>query len=152
VPHFDRVNCSCTPRRLLTRFRRGPAGTVAGAMALASIAVGAPAGAASPDVNRTAGVADICQRVIGLEPGRAQYEACVLSLADSLRDRDRVALQSSGAPPASSGSYFYASEREIHRREQLSCARLGFQPADGAFADCVADLDGRLFVADNPAQ
>ncbi len=47
-------------------------------------------------------------------------------------------------------SYFYASPSETHHRMQLSCARLGLDPASGAFADCVAGLQASLFAADNP--
>ncbi|HEY3888408.1 MAG TPA: hypothetical protein VGL73_07535 [Caulobacteraceae bacterium] len=147
---------------------------MAGAIALASIAVCARAGSANPDAGQIVGVGEICQTVIRLEPGGAQYEGCVLSLSNSLRvlGRDRAlreakvhclddglkpglaecALQSTGAQPTSPRSYFYAPQREIYRREQLSCTRLGFAPGDGAFANCVANLDGRLFAADNPSQ
>jgi hypothetical protein len=156
------------------RLRRKSAAIMAGAIASASIAVCARADAANPDARQIVRVGEICRTVIGLEPGGAQYEACALSLADSLRSlgRDRAVprvqvdclekglkpglagctLQSSGAEPTSSRSYFYVSQREVFRREQLSCIRLGLAPADGAFADCAANLDGRLFAADNPAQ
>jgi hypothetical protein len=153
---------------------------MAGAVALASVAVYARAGAANPDnpaADAVVGVGEICETVIRLQHGGAQYESCVLSLADSLRslgsdralreaqvgclnkgptpDNRRLAectLQSIGGEPRSSKSYFYVSQREVFRREQLSCVRLGFNPGDSAFADCVANLDGRLFAADNPAQ
>jgi hypothetical protein len=54
--------------------------------------------------------------------------------------------------PGSGKSYFSTSPRDVFRREQLSCARLGFDPAGGAFASCVASLQAALFAADNPAQ
>jgi hypothetical protein len=111
----------------------------------------ARADAAGPDARQTAGVGEICRTVVGLEPGGAQYEACTLSLADSLRSLGRAAVHA-GAQPSASRSYFYASQREVYRREQISCTRLGLAPADGAFAECVANLDGRLFGADNPTQ
>jgi len=156
------------------RLRRKSAAILAGAMALASIAVCARANAAGPAPRQTAGVGEICRTIIGLEPGGAQYQACASSLADSRRSlgrdhaavqaqidclakgrgsgSDRCAFQSAGTEPTASGSYFFASQSEVYRREQLSCMRLGLAPADGAFADCVANLDGRLFEADNPAQ
>jgi hypothetical protein len=55
------------------------------------------------------------------------------------------------ARTVAAGSYFYASPREVFRREQSSCARLGLDPADGAFAGCVAGLASALFAADHPA-
>jgi hypothetical protein len=140
------------------RLRRKSAAFLAGAVALASVAVCARADAGGPAPRQIAEVGEICRTIIGLEPGGAQYEACASSLADSLHSRDhaaaqaQIALPSAGAEPAASGSYFYASQREVYRREQLSCTRLGLAPADGAFADCVANLDGRLFEADNPTQ
>jgi hypothetical protein len=131
--------------------RRKSAAILASAITLASIAVCARADAAGPDPRQTAGVGEICRTVVGLEPGGAQYEACTLSLADSLRSLGRDAVQA-GAQQSASRSYFYASQREVYRREQISCTRLGLAPADGAFAECVANLDGRLFGADNPTQ
>ncbi len=150
---------------------------MAAAIALASIAHCARADAVNPDAAQPADVGEICQTVIRLEPGGAQYEACVLSLAGSQRGLGRdpavrqaqfhcldnglkpdsrgfaeCTLQSTGAASTASRSYFYASQREVYRREQLSCVRLGFETTDSAFADCVTHLDGRLFAADNPAQ
>jgi hypothetical protein len=161
VPHIAHIARGYAPSLSQpARLRRNSAGVMAAAIALASVAVCARADTANPNAGQAAGVAEICQTVIRLEPGGAQYEACVLSLADSLRSlghdhatqRAQVALQSTGGTPASSRSYFYASEREVYRREQVSCIRLGFDPMDGAFATCVANLDGRLFEANNPAQ
>jgi hypothetical protein len=160
VPNITCITHRRAASNHAVRLRRKSAAIVAAAIALASVVVGAQANAANPDAGQATSVAEICQTIIRLEPGGAQYEACVLSLAGSQRSlgRDRavrqaqVALESSGAAPTSSRSYFYASEREVFRREQLSCARLGFEPDDGALANCVADLDGRLFEADNPAQ
>jgi hypothetical protein len=160
VPYTTCINHRRTASNHAVRLRRTSAAIMAGAIALASVAAGARANAAIPDAGQAASVAEICQTIIRLEPGGAQYEACVLSLAASQRSlgRDRVAqeariaLHSTDGTATSSRSYFYASEREVFRREQLSCARLGFDRGDGAFATCVADLDGRLFEANNPAQ
>jgi hypothetical protein len=179
VPRITRLTPGCAPSILSVsaRLRRKTAGVAAGAIALASVAAYARADAPGADAGQDASVAEICQTVVRIEPGGAQYEACVLSLADSLRSlgRDRAmrqaridcldkglrpdsrglaerTLQLTGAGPTSSRSYFYVSQSEVYRREQLSCIRLGFDPADGAFADCVANLDGGLFAADNPSQ
>jgi hypothetical protein len=55
-------------------------------------------------------------------------------------------------PAKARGSYFSASNDEIHRREQEACGQIGYDPIDGgyAFAQCVVDLQSYLFDADNP--
>src|ERR1700722_16746432 len=177
VSHVSRITrggAAATPSQA-ARLRRKSAAIMAGAVALASVAVCARAGPANPDspaADPVVGVGEICQTVIRLPPGGAQYESCVLSLADSLRSvgGDRALREAQGdcldkglapdsrslagcilpsndAQPGSSKSYFYVSQRVVSRREQLSCRRLGFKPSDSAFADCVANLDGRLFAA-----
>ena len=55
-----------------------------------------------------------------------------------------------GAPAAS--SYFGASPEDRFDRSQTACARLGLDPASGAFAQCVAGLQSNLFSVDNSAQ
>jgi hypothetical protein len=151
-----------------------------------------PAGIPSGQVTR---VGQICQSVMGIEPGEEHYYACVSSLSDSvkgldqsdamqrahsacaerglepdspgfaecvLRTSDAAALSGanlsdSGTAQAvsttdrrSSKSYFYTSPRDVFHREQLACARLGFDPAYSAFDSCVASLGSALFDADNP--
>ena len=54
--------------------------------------------------------------------------------------------------PGRAKSYAYAPQSEVHRREELSCARMGMNPSSGGFAECVAGLDSALFAADNPSQ
>jgi hypothetical protein len=54
------------------------------------------------------------------------------------------------APKGSDKSYFYASTRDIRRREQTACAELGYEPGSGGFSSCVASLDAALFAADHP--
>jgi hypothetical protein len=48
-------------------------------------------------------------------------------------------------------SYAYASWREIRQREQLACARLGLEPIQQDFADCVASLDVALSASEHSA-
>jgi hypothetical protein len=60
-------------------------------------------------------------------------------------------LIDTGEGPTSSGSNFSASFDTVLRREQHACARLGFDPAFGAFANCVADLQGALQRTDFPS-
>jgi hypothetical protein len=135
-------------------------------------------GALSAD--QSAQVVQICKTVIRVQPEEEHYEGCVDSLSASLsnvgqaralrRARDGCldkglapaspelaeclldddAPRSGSTAAASSRSYVYASDDELHHREQLSCARLGFEPASGAFASCVADLAATLFAADMP--
>jgi hypothetical protein len=155
--------------------------------ALAGVPGWAAARSAGPTADQLAQVGRICQSVVRIRPGEAQYVGCVSSLSDSLQSLEQgralqqaraaclgkglgpdspdwgdCILQSAGAPypaikaaaeaeaPGASKSYFSASPREVARREQLACARLGFDPADGAFAGCVANLAGTLFEIDNP--
>ncbi|MDB5459252.1 MAG: hypothetical protein JWO72_993, partial [Caulobacteraceae bacterium] len=49
-------------------------------------------------------------------------------------------------------SYFYTSNRDRFRREQLACAQIGLDPVSGAFDSCVAGLRSTLFALDNPSQ
>ena len=98
-------------------------------------------------------VGQICATVIRLSPGEAQYEGCVSSLAASARSLDpgRAAPPPSAEGPGASRSYFFASSDEVLRREQLSCARLGLDPANGAYTYCVANLAATLATIDAPA-
>jgi hypothetical protein len=169
----------------------------ASTLAFASISACANAGPYNPDnlpADQVTNVDTLCQSVMGLRPGAANYGACVDSLMGSARGVERgEALQSGreaclnrglrpggagfgvcelqsaqadsiplkGADatvistadePGGSRSYAYTSPKNVFRREQLSCARLGLDPADEAFGSCVADLQSALFAADNPAQ
>jgi len=51
------------------------------------------------------------------------------------------------AIPGGSRSYFDVSRHTAFERDQLACARLGFEPAAGGFDDCVADLRAALAQA-----
>ena len=72
-------------------------------------------------------------------------------------------LAQAGTTPAATGSaidasrsagpvksWLYAPGREMRRREQQACARLGYEPAGDAFSSCVAGLDAALYAADHP--
>jgi hypothetical protein len=87
----------------------------------------------------------------GLKPGTIALSRCELDPPTNQAALTDVAL---GAPPSVPAkhikSYFYASNGEIRRREQAACVELGEDPATTAFAQCVADLQGELFDADNP--
>ena len=135
-----------------TPIRRTTIMTAICALACAGVAACAttrPDRAADPI---TARAGQLCASVIRLSPGEAQYEGCVSSLSASAHGLDQASvLPGPTDEPGGSRSYFYASSDDVFRREQLSCARLGLDPADGAYASCVADLEATLAAIDNPA-
>jgi hypothetical protein len=53
--------------------------------------------------------------------------------------------------PGGSRSYFMVSREMGFQRDQLACARLGFEPTQSPFGDCAADLRAALARASNPA-
>jgi hypothetical protein len=55
------------------------------------------------------------------------------------------------ATPGGSRSYFLISRETAFRRDQLACARLGFDPTQAPFGDCAADLRAALARASEPA-
>jgi hypothetical protein len=91
----------------------------------------------------------------GLRSGEPGFAECELQSTDVHRAQGGETWPVSGVgirEPSGSKSYFYASPRDVFQREQMSCARLGFDPADGAFGSCVASLQSSMFEADHPAQ
>jgi hypothetical protein len=66
-------------------------------------------------------------------------------------DAPAMRIDTSGLT-APARSYFYASFAEVRRREQMACARLGYDPINGNFAECVASLDSALFASEHVAQ
>jgi hypothetical protein len=91
----------------------------------------------------------------GLEPGDPALAVCELS---SATDHAAPAAALAGvridtaALEKPARSYFYASFDEVRRREQSACAHLGYEPVDGRFASCVANLDAALFASEHPMQ
>jgi hypothetical protein len=83
----------------------------------------------------------------GLRPGTPDLAVCELRTAGTA-PAHRIPVKAGEEPAA--GSHFNASPREVHRRNQMSCARLGYEPASGGFANCVANLQASQFAADNP--
>jgi hypothetical protein len=57
----------------------------------------------------------------------------------------------SATPPGGSRSYVVVSRETAFRRDQLACARLGFDPTQAPFGDCAADLRAALARASEPA-
>jgi hypothetical protein len=83
----------------------------------------------------------------GLRPGTSELAVCELRTAVTTPAR-RFPATTVESPTA--GSYFNASPREVHSRNQMSCARLGHEPVSGGFDSCVASLHASQFAADNP--
>jgi hypothetical protein len=91
----------------------------------------------------------------GLTAGDPKLAVCELS---TVADRGAPAPDAAAArfdtaglaTPA--GSYFNASFGEVRRREQMACARLGYDPINGGFAKCVASLDSALFASQHVMQ
>ena len=84
----------------------------------------------------------------GMTPGAADFNECELREADAAPPAQVVA---DSAPPAGGRSYFETSRQEAWRRDEMACARLGFDPAGSAFQSCTADLRGALARASMPA-
>jgi hypothetical protein len=98
-------------------------------------------------------ITEICRTVMGLPAGvNTHRQACEESLSHSFAAMEQADRRARNAPPPTPpvGSYFSASNDEIHRRERQACAAIGEDPSTSAFAQCVADLAGNLFDADNP--
>jgi hypothetical protein len=81
----------------------------------------------------------------GYQPGSPALAECELATPPAAAT---AAGPSAGmAIPGGSRSYFEVSRRTAFERDQLACARLGFEPAAGGFDDCVADLRAALAQA-----
>jgi hypothetical protein len=89
----------------------------------------------------------------GYRAGSPDLDVCVVQSAGRERAATPdMAMSHAMETPGLARSYAYAPQSEVHRREQLSCARTGLDPSSTAFAECVAGLDSALFAADNPSQ
>ncbi|HWF78316.1 MAG TPA: hypothetical protein VN694_14195 [Caulobacteraceae bacterium] len=84
----------------------------------------------------------------GLRPGAEDFDECELRLADAA---PAPASVRASAPAAGGRSYFESSRGEAWKRDELACARLGFDPAGTAFQACVGNLRGALARASMPA-
>jgi hypothetical protein len=91
----------------------------------------------------------------GLAPGGAALPQCELSIASehatAASDAADVRINTGALEPVGA-SYYKVSSREIHKREQAACARLGYDPVDGGFAKCVASLDSALYASEHVMQ
>jgi hypothetical protein len=91
----------------------------------------------------------------GLAPGQVGLSQCELT---KVSQRSAPALAAADVQVDTSGlekpakSYYYASFDEGRRREQDVCVRLGYDPINTGFAQCVASLDTAIFASLHPMQ
>jgi hypothetical protein len=100
--------------------------------------------------------ADADCRAKGFTSGSPDLALCVLRSVNSQKAPSPSATTAATAMPVgeklptASGSYNYASPHENARREQVACAALGLEPAQGAFKSCVKDLSDTFYAIDHP--
>ncbi|HEY2660556.1 MAG TPA: hypothetical protein VGI79_12605 [Caulobacteraceae bacterium] len=105
------------------------------------------------DDGQAAWQADHDCRARGLKPESSDLAECVLQ---SLKSHPAATTSAPSAEPVSmpvtrpKGSFFTASNHEVRDREERACARLGLNPAYGAFGQCVKSLSDTFFSIDNP--
>jgi hypothetical protein len=131
-----------------TRFSHTAAGLLVAALAL-------PDGAQSsiPDTATMQGahVRQICETILRVSPGEADFDGCVSGLLDALSvgRHDPGALPIPIADDPDAGvSYYAVSNNTRFHRDQLACAQLGFDA--GSFTSCVMNLSGTLQAIDHP--
>ncbi len=88
----------------------------------------------------------------GLREETPEFAMCVLDSANRADEATPTSAGNSGAQAVEQpvGSYFYASGREMRRREQVACAQLGLDPVGEEFDRCVKDLKATFWTLDNP--
>jgi hypothetical protein len=84
----------------------------------------------------------------GYRPNTAGLAECELAAAPASA---ASGPEYPAANPGGSHSYFVVSRETAFRRDQLACARLGFDPTQAPFGDCAADLRAALARASEPA-
>jgi hypothetical protein len=94
----------------------------------------------------------------GLKSGSTDLNLCLLyateakaSLGAAKLPDTASALTGIADDPQSSESYFAVTSGTQFHREQQACALLGLDPAFGAFANCVTDLQSTLQAIGEPA-
>jgi len=91
----------------------------------------------------------------GLAPGQVGLSRCELT---TVSQRSAPTLAAADVKVDTSGlekpakSYYNASFDEVRRREQDVCARLGYDPINAGFDQCVGSLDAALFASMHPMQ
>jgi hypothetical protein len=84
----------------------------------------------------------------GYRPNTAGLAQCELAATPA---SDPLGPAYDAPVPGGSRSYFMISRETAFQRDQLACAKLGFDPAQNAFADCASDLRAALARASEPA-
>jgi hypothetical protein len=87
----------------------------------------------------------------GLASGGPDLAQCVLETqrAGALRAPTMTAVSDERVQVAPR-SFYSAGPHEESRREEMACARLGLNPVDLAFDNCVKDLKDTFYAIDNP--
>ncbi len=90
----------------------------------------------------------------GLKPDSPELATCVLDRSNAQRAGDGYStvadlqqIDRVASTDTSQASYYGVAPRENYRREQYSCAQLGFAPGSAQFSQCVGDLDAAMFAA-----
>jgi hypothetical protein len=100
-------------------------------IAALTLATAAQARIDSPDRATIQGarVRQICETILRVQPGEADFNGCVSGLTDSLgvgNHDDAAQTIQIAADPDASRSYYAVSNGDRFHREQLACAQLGF--------------------------
>jgi len=91
---------------------------------------------------------DICANVMRIKPGFVPFDACVESLAQTLRGNSSSPVVSRGTAASyatsrpEQNSYSESNPTERRRKEEYACTQLGLAPE--GLGHCVAQLDSAL--------
>lgn len=87
----------------------------------------------------------------GLQPGSPELSLCLLNASAVNPESSTANPLIGGSGDPSSAPKAILELGDLTDREQQACARTGFDPAFGAFANCVANLQGVLQITEIPA-
>src|ERR1700749_4678848 len=111
------------------------AGLLVAALALPD---GAQSSIPGTDAPQGAHVRHICETILRVSPGEADFDGCVSGLVDALavgrHDRGTQPIPIASDPDAGRSYYAVSNGTRFHR-DQLACAQLGFDAS--AFTSCV---------------
>lgn len=85
-----------------------------------------------------------------LMAGSPEFAVCVLRNQPSPDGRPQTTVIRSADSPVRLKSLSLASQEDVRRRTQLSCAMLGLDPAEAAFSNCVSDLQSGIAQINMP--
>lgn len=86
----------------------------------------------------------------GLGPNSPDLNLCLLQAANARSPNAQNAMAGARQDAEAPESYVPTSFDAVFHREQQACVRLGFDPAFGAFSNCVANLQAKLQRLDSP--